>query len=76
MSHPKSSILISPWVDISTLKDYRLSPKFEDCKDIGEISFFVGTYEIFLPDILELSEIMENENIEHNLIVKDKKLYD
>ena len=108
ISRPKRSILISPWVDISTnnpkieqyesydpmlakdtlnklaiywsngtdLKDYRLSPKFGDCKDIGEISFFVGTYEIFLPDILELSEIMENENIEYNLIVKDKMLHD
>ena len=64
------------WSNGTDLKDYRLSPKFGDCKDIGEISFFVGTYEIFLPDILELSEIMENENIEHNLIVKDKMLHD
>lgn len=64
------------WSNGTELKDYILSPKFGDCKDIGEISFFVGTYEIFLPDILEFSEIMENKNIEHNLIIKDKMLDD
>lgn len=49
-----------------------VSPAFGQLEGLGKISLFVGTHEIFYPDIRDLHQRLEKENIPHNYTVADK----
>lgn len=40
-------------------KDYRVSPRFGDLSVLDDVTFYVGTNEIFYPDVTETYEIMK-----------------
>lgn len=47
-------------------KDYRVSPLFGDFSNLGKLTIFIGTKEIFYPDCEKLHKILTEQNIEHN----------
>lgn len=54
------------------MKNPYVSPLFGDLKGLGKISIFVGTREIFLPDIEKLHQRLNEEKISHHYILEDK----
>ena len=49
------------WANRTSLHDYRLSPIYGDVSMLKEVHLFVGTHEIFYPDIMKMYEkLLEN----------------
>jgi acetyl esterase/lipase len=46
------------------LTDYRVSPIYGDLSNLGRISIFIGTNEVFIADARKLRKLMEDRNIE------------
>lgn len=59
------------WSDGNT-KNQLVSPILGNPENLGKISIFVGTHEIFYPDIIEYHDVLEGLNIDHNLIVEPR----
>ncbi|MEW4354047.1 alpha/beta hydrolase [Streptococcus pneumoniae] len=49
-----------------------VSPLFGDFTNLGKISIFIGTHEIFFPDNQSFHELLVKKGIDHNYIVADK----
>jgi len=49
-----------------------VSPLKGDFKNLGTISLFVGTHEIFFPDNKKLHQILNEQGIHHKFIIADK----
>jgi acetyl esterase/lipase len=47
-------------------KDYRVSPLYGDFSELGQISLFIGTHDLFLADSRKLKERMKKQNIPIN----------
>jgi len=43
-------------------KDYKVSPIYGDFSDLGQISIFIGTHDMFLADSRKLKEMMKKQN--------------
>ena len=52
------------WVGDLDLKDYRLSPLFGDIKMLPRTTIFVGTHEIFYPDIIKFFNKLNDNGID------------
>ena len=49
------------WANRTSLHDYRLSPIYGDVSMLKEVHLFVGTHEIFYPDVMKMYEkLLEN----------------
>lgn len=48
------------------LTDFRVSPLFGDFSNLGKISIFTGTNEIFIADARKLKEVLQHKNIDFN----------
>lgn len=57
------------WANGTDLKDYRLSPIYGDVAGLKDISLFVGTHEIFYPDITLFYKKLQENNIKSRLYV-------
>lgn len=53
------------WANGNDLNEYRLSPLFGDLSNLGEITIFVGTHELFLYD----NRLLRDKLIENNMVV-------
>ncbi len=58
----KSNDLFTPMV----------SPIYGDMTDLGKLSIFVGTHELFYPEMTRFDKILDGLGIEHNLIIGHK----
>jgi len=47
-------------------KDYKVSPIYGDFSDLGKISVFIGTHDVFLADSRKLKERMKEQNVSIN----------
>jgi acetyl esterase/lipase len=66
---------IKLYSDITELTNYMLSPIYGDITNLGKISIFIGTYEVFLPDVRKLKKMLENKNIEFNYFEYQKMFH-
>lgn len=51
------------------MNNYLVSPIFGTFENLGRISIFVGTREIFYPEVMKLCNILENNEIDYDLFV-------
>lgn len=57
------------WANKTDLHDYRLSPIYGDITKLNEIYLFVGTHEIFYPDVTSFYEKLIKNNIKAQLFI-------
>ncbi len=57
------------WAGNLDTKDYRLSPLFGDMKNLPQTTIFVGTHEIFYPDIQKFYNKIKYNNVDVELVV-------
>ena len=57
------------WAGDTDLKDYRISPIYGNLKDLPYTLLFVGTREIFYPDVILLNDKLNENNIKSKLII-------
>lgn len=55
-----------------SIEDPLVSPMVISGKNLGHITLFVGTHEVFYPDIIQFSRRLKEDNIEHDLYVAEK----
>lgn len=55
------------WAGNLDLKDYKVSPLFGDIKNLPQTTIFVGTHEIFYPDILKFFNRLADNGIDVEL---------
>ena len=53
-------------------KNPLVSPIYGHFENLSKMYIFTGTHDILYPDILKFSKILKENNIEHELITKDK----
>lgn len=51
------------------MNNYLVSPIFGTFENLGRISIFVGTREIFYPEVMKLCNILKNNEIDYDLFV-------
>ena len=72
MLKPKElAVDASYWANGTDLHDYRLSPIYGDVDRLKDVYLFVGTHEIFYPDIVKFSHLLEEHHITHRLFIGD-----
>lgn len=54
------------------MKNPYVSPIFGNFEGLGKISIFVGTHEIFVPDIEKFHHLLTKQGIDHNYTVVEK----
>lgn len=59
------------WAGDRDVHDPLVSPIYGTFENLGRITLFVGTRDMLCPDILKFSEILDEQSIEHTLIVKE-----
>lgn len=59
------------WSENDT-KNPLVSPIYGHFENLSKMYIFTGTHDILYPDILKFSKILKENNIEHELITKDK----
>ncbi|MBQ8972377.1 MAG: alpha/beta hydrolase [Clostridia bacterium] len=57
------------WADDLELNDYKVSPIFGDVSCLRNVHLFVGTREIFYPDVCQFHSMLESANIASTLTV-------
>ena len=57
------------WAGDLDLQDYRISPIFGDFSALQNVHLFVGTREIFYPDVTEFARLLEEQGIQSELYV-------
>ena len=57
------------WAGDLDPKDYRVSPLFGEVKDLPKTTLFVGTHEIFYPDVVEFYNMLKNSGVDAELNV-------
>ena len=60
------------WANGSDLHDYRLSPIYGDLSPLKDVSVFVGTHEIFYPDVKKFVEKLEECGVKNRLVVGEE----
>ena len=65
----KLQMLGEMWAGGTDLSDPMVSPIFGNLKGLGRITAFVGTREIFFPDVIRLDKLLQDQGIIHDLIV-------
>ena len=60
------------WAGDLDTKDYRVSPLYGDIKKLPQTTIFVGTHEIFYPDIVNFYNKLKNKGIDVELNVGDE----
>ena len=57
------------WAGNYPLSDYRLSPINGDLKVLKDVTLFVGTHEIFYPDVTKLHDLLEKNGVKSRLFI-------
>ena len=57
------------WAGDLDSKDYKVSPMFGDVSKLPKTTLFVGTHEIFYPDVLKFHKKLKDNGVEADLIV-------
>ena len=57
------------WAGNLDLRDYRVSPIFGDISCLQNVCLFVGTREIFYPDVTDFYEMLQELGINTELVV-------
>lgn len=57
------------WANKTNRKDYRLSPLYGDVSKLKDVTMFVGTHEMFYPDIVKLYNKLLKNNVKAELNV-------
>jgi len=65
----KLRILAEMWAGDTPLADPMVSPIYGDLHGLGRITLFVGTREIFFPDVIRFDKLLYEKGIIHDLIV-------
>ncbi len=65
----KLQILGKMWAGDKDIKDPVISPIYGDLDSLGHITLFVGTREIFYPDIIRLHNALASKSIAHDLFI-------
>lgn len=60
------------WAGALDVHDPRVSPIYGKLDGLGEIAMFVGTHEIFYPEVMRLSKRMNEEGIAHTLEIGEE----
>lgn len=60
------------WAGNLDTKDYRVSPLFGNIEKLPQTTIFVGTHEIFYPDILKFYNMLKNNGIDVTLNVGEE----
>ncbi|MGI5842314.1 MAG: alpha/beta hydrolase fold domain-containing protein [Christensenellales bacterium] len=71
LSKPSLKSAYEKWANGEDLKNPVLSPFYGDCHNIGEITLFIGTQEVLLPENQDFKEKCEAEGIKINFTKKD-----
>ena len=59
------------WAGKHDVHDPIVSPIYGTFENLGDIILFVGTRDMLYPDIAKFSDILNGQNIEHTLVVKE-----
>lgn len=54
------------------IDDPLVSPMLISGRDLARITLFVGTHEVFYPDILQFANRLKEDNIEHDIYIAEK----
>lgn len=57
------------WAGSLDIRDPRVSPMFGDFSQIGDLTMLVGTHEIFCPDVMKLSDMLDRQGKAHRVII-------
>ena len=60
------------WAGDLDPKDYKVSPLFGQVSKIPKTTLFVGTHEIFYPDVVKFHDKLKNNGVETELIVGEE----
>ena len=58
------------WAGARGTKDPLVSPVYGTFENLGRITMFIGTRDMLCPDVLKFSGMLNEQGIEHTLIVK------
>ena len=59
------------WAGERDVHDPMVSPIYGTFENLGNITIFIGTRDMLCPDCLKFSEILNEQGIEHTLVVKE-----
>ena len=59
------------WAGKRGVKDPLASPIYGTFENLGKITMFIGTNDMLCPDVLKFSEMLNEQDIEHTLLVKE-----
>ena len=59
------------WAGERDVHDPMVSPIYGTFENLGHITMFIGTRDMLCPDVLDFSEILEAQGIEHTLVVEE-----
>lgn len=59
------------WAGEKDVHDPLVSPIYGTFEKLGRITMFVGTHDMLCPDIEKFSDILDEQDIDHTLIVKE-----
>ena len=60
------------WAGDLDTKDYRVSPLFGDIKELPQTTIFIGTHEIFYPDVFEFYNKLKDNGIDVELNIGEE----
>ena len=60
------------WAGDLDTKDYRVSPLFGDIKELPQTAIFIGTHEIFYPDVFEFYNKLKDNGIDVELNIGEE----
>lgn len=60
------------WAGNLNSRDYKVSPMFGNVSKLPKTTLFVGTHEIFYPDVLKFYDKLMSKNVDAELIVGEK----
>ena len=59
------------WAGERDVHDPLVSPIYGTFEKLGNMTIFIGTRDMLCPDVLKFSEMLNDQNIEHTLVVKE-----
>ena len=69
LHYDELSVYAKAWANGVDLKDERLSPLYGDFKGLKDVNVFVGTAEMFYPDIMLLKKKLNESRIKNRFVV-------
>jgi len=57
-------------------KDFRVSPIYGDPEGLSNVTIFIGTKDLFLPDNMKFHRMMEEKGVEHGFIIDEGMVHD